>query len=81
MRKNFLGFLLGVAVTSLIAFKVANYEVKPSTSEVNRIEGLLIFTDCKPVMDYEYLGTVKSNTGGFGNPLFQVFRRVTWKFK
>lgn len=74
MRKIFFGLLLGVALTALIAFKVATYEAKPSTSEVNRIEGLLIFTDSKPVLEYEYLGTVKSNTGGFGNPQYEGVR-------
>ncbi len=30
-------------------------------AEVNSIQGMFIFTDSKPVADYQYLGTIKTN--------------------
>lgn len=74
MKKISLGILIGLSLTLLIAFSTATQEIKNSTAEVNQIEGVLIFTDCKPVKQYEYLGTVKSNTGGFGNPQYEGVR-------
>ena len=50
-------------------------DIKNNTSEVNQFEGLLIFTDSKPVKSYEYLGTVKSNTGGFGGSQYEDVRK------
>jgi hypothetical protein len=41
MRKIFGGLLLGVAVTALVAFKVATYEAKTSTAEVEQYQGVL----------------------------------------
>lgn len=49
------------AAATLLAFTVVNYEVKNNTAEVEQIEGLYVFTDSKPVKEYEYLGTVKAN--------------------
>lgn len=33
--------------------------MEKSTAKVNRYQNLYIFTDCEPIMEYEYLGTVK----------------------
>lgn len=75
MKKTSLGILIGFGLTLLIVFSsYKTQEVKNSTAEVNQVEGLLIFTDCKPVKEYEYLGTVKSNTGGFGNAQYEGVR-------
>ena len=75
MKKISLGVLIGLSLTLLIAFSSdKTQEVKNSTAEVNQVEGLLIFTDCKPVKEYEYLGTVKSSTGGFGNSQYEGVR-------
>jgi hypothetical protein len=75
MNKICLGVLIGLALTLLKASGVKPAsDVKNSTAEVNQIEGLLIFTDSKPIREYEYLGTVKSNTGGFGNPQYEGVR-------
>jgi len=35
-----------------------NYRVSKKTAEVFTIENLKVFTDCEPVLEYEYLGTV-----------------------
>lgn len=75
MKKISFGILIGFSLTLLIAFSSERpQELKNSTAEVNQVEGLLIFTDCKPVKEYEYLGTVKSNTGGFGNLQYEGVR-------
>lgn len=49
-----------------------SYEVKKSTGEVNQVEGLYIYTDCKPVQEYIYLGSVKSV--GVSNPQYSNVR-------
>jgi hypothetical protein len=56
MKKVLLGF--GIAMCFSFVYK-QYYEVNNSTAEVAKEQGLYIFTDSKPVNDYEYLGTVK----------------------
>ena len=63
MKKIMLGTLIGLSMTSLVAFTAANYEPKKATGEVEQLQGLYIFTDSKPVLEYEYLGTVKATIG------------------
>jgi hypothetical protein len=60
MKKIFLGTFIVISFTSLLAFTAISYQIKKSTADVDQIQGLYIFVDSKPVMDYEYLGTVKS---------------------
>ena len=74
MKKIILGTLIGITLMTVLAFTAGNFDLKKSHAEVNTVEVLLIFTDCKPVLEYEYLGTVKSNTGGFGNPQYEGVR-------
>jgi hypothetical protein len=68
MKKFLLGIVVGLSIISIIAFKVVNYEVKNNTAEVTQYQGYYIFTDCKPVKEYDYIGTVAANevqyTGG-----------------
>jgi hypothetical protein len=59
MRKIILGALIGLSLTSIVAFTVANYEPKNSTAEVEQEEGMFVFYRSKPVSEYEYLGTYK----------------------
>lgn len=59
MKKLIFGILVGVSFTALISAGVAEYAVSKKTAEVNQESGLYIYTDCKPVKEYEYLGTVK----------------------
>jgi hypothetical protein len=59
MKKISLGILTGLSLTLLIAFSTATQEIKNSTAEVKQVQGLYIFTDCKPVKEVDYLGTVK----------------------
>lgn len=61
MRKIITGIAIGLGLAGLAAFTtITSYELKKNTAEVNSLQGLYIFTDCKPVNEYEYLGTVKS---------------------
>jgi len=63
MKKILIGSLIGFTLTTLFAFAVITYEPQKKTAEVEQMEGLYIFTDCKPVLEYEYLGTVKASIG------------------
>jgi hypothetical protein len=58
MKKYLIGVAAGIALTVLTAM-VQNYQVKKATAEVQSYENILVFTDSRPVMEYEYLGTVK----------------------
>ena len=63
MKKLLIGSLIGLSLTTLFAFAVITYEPQKKTAEVEQMEGLYVFTDSKPVFDYEYLGTVKATIG------------------
>jgi hypothetical protein len=56
MKKYLLGFLFGISLAVLLAFKSSNFEPSPATAEVNKVEGYYIFTDSKPVMPYDSIG-------------------------
>jgi hypothetical protein len=58
MNKVFVGFLIGICLTVILAFNADRYELNHSTAEVSKIEGFYIFTDSKPIMPYENLGDV-----------------------
>jgi hypothetical protein len=60
MKKMTLGVIFGIVISSLLAFDDTAYEPTKATSEVEQMQGLYIFTDSKPVLEYEYLGTVKT---------------------
>ncbi|MBI3502262.1 MAG: hypothetical protein HY063_10760 [Bacteroidetes bacterium] len=57
-------FLLGALTVGLLAFKVATYDTKNSTAEVDQIQGVYVFIKAKPVKEYEFLGVVKGPTFG-----------------
>lgn len=50
----FLACLLIVSATS----RPSTYDVRKNTAEVEQVHGIYVFTDCKPVADYEYIGKV-----------------------
>ena len=60
MKKLLLGIVIGISITALIGAGVENYVVNKKTAEVATIQNLKVFTDSEPVMEYEYLGTVKN---------------------
>ncbi len=63
MKKIILGIIIGFSLTALVAFTAVIYEPKKATGEVEQMQGLYIFTDSKPVLEYEYLGTVTATFG------------------
>jgi hypothetical protein len=58
-----------------------SYETKKSTGEVDQFQGLYIFVDSKSVMEYEYLGTVKSTVSLGDNQYTGVRDRIIKKAK
>jgi hypothetical protein len=74
MKKVLLGIVLGISVAALLSAKIAEYSVKKSTAEVQRIQNIYMFTDATPVMEYEYLGTVKVSISLFGSGQYQDIR-------
>jgi len=74
VNKIIVGIFLGMSLSCLLAFStVLNYELNNSTAEVNQMRGVYIFTDCKPVKEYEYLGTEKTSFG-FGDSQYTGLR-------
>jgi hypothetical protein len=59
MKKFFLGALSAIILISTLAFKFVNYEVNKSSAEVDQINGCFLFVNSKPVLPYDYLGTVE----------------------
>jgi hypothetical protein len=59
MKKTLFGFVLGVGLTALLAFTPSALEPRTSMAHVEEVNGVLIFTDSKPVMPYDSLGTVE----------------------
>lgn len=59
MKKLISGIFIGIAFTALVGAGIENYVVNKRSAEVNNRMGLLVFTDCTPLVEYEYLGTVK----------------------
>ncbi|MEI8201459.1 MAG: hypothetical protein WCH34_00490 [Bacteroidota bacterium] len=74
MKKIILGSFIGICFTTLVAFTIANYEPKKCTGEVQQLEGYYIFVDSRPVMEYEYLGTVKGAVISFGGGQYTTIR-------
>jgi hypothetical protein len=64
MKKTILAFIL----ISCLGFKIADYEVKKSTSEVEQMEGFNIFYKSKPVREYERIGHYKVGVSWTGSP-------------
>jgi len=58
MKKITLFFCIAIFVATAFSFK-AIYDLKKSTAEVEQTDGLYIFTDSKPGMEYTVIGEVK----------------------
>lgn len=74
MKKLILGALIGVSFTALIGAGVVDYVVSKKTAEVATIQNLKVFTDSEPVMEYEYLGTVKNSVSLLGTGQYEPVR-------
>lgn len=81
MKKIISLIVLGFFVLSIFAFTVVSYEPKHATAEVEQLQGLYIFVDSKPVLEYEYIGTVKSTFSLGGSQYTDVRDRIIKKAK
>lgn len=66
-KKAIIAFVAGIAIVSFFSFKMM-YETKKSTAEVEQQQGLYIFIQNKPVLTYDYLGSVKKTLAWSGQP-------------
>ena len=75
MKKILLNVFIGSSLLLAVGFTVASYDVKKSTAEVNQIQGIFIFTNSKPLSEYEYLGSIKtSSIVSLGSAQYQPVR-------
>ena len=77
MKKHLIGFIFGISITILVSFKASNFIPNASTAEVNKIEGFYIFTDSKPVMPYDSIGTIE--IGFITDTQYESIRRALIK--
>lgn len=66
-KKTIIAFVAGIAIVSLFSFKMI-YETKKNTAEVEQQQGLYVFILNKPVLNYDYLGSVKKTLAWSGKP-------------
>ena len=59
MKRLSIGVIAGLSIALLVSFK-SLHEQKKSIAEVETIDGLLIFTDAKPVNAYEVIGNLRT---------------------
>jgi hypothetical protein len=78
MKKSILYFAAAIVMAfTIVSFSTfVPYEAGPGTAEVERLHGVYIFTDSKPVQDYEYLGTAGNSIGAmiFSSGQYQPVR-------
>jgi len=58
MKRTHIFFALAIFMLAT-SFKIA-YDATNKTAEVNKVDGVYVFTDSQPVKDYEKLGEVKN---------------------
>lgn len=76
MKKLVIGVLAGMSITCLVAMKSNFYDVKKSTAEVEQLQGIYVFSDSKPVSEFQYLGTVKTTFFKLGSKEYQGIRNA-----
>ena len=62
-----------ILTASFFSFSVKSHQLKKNLAEVNQVQGVYIFVDSKPSMEYEYLGTVEMK-GSWGSGQYQDVR-------
>jgi len=66
MKRIIVSTITAVAIVILTsATTIHFYEANKSTGESEQMGGYYIFVDSKPVMEYDFLGTVKGGAGAF----------------
>lgn len=76
MKHLVLIIVLSATLLAGLAFKST---VDVSIAKVERIQGLYVFTDSKPVTEYDYLGTVTIKGVGLKSPQYTVVRDALLK--
>lgn len=73
-------FCAGLLLAGTLAFTAATYEPSKATAEVDRIEGIYVFTNSLPVMEYESVGNVKvtfsMGSGQYSDIRSKLIRKV-----
>ena len=54
--------LFTIVAGVLLSFTVIEYQVKKNTCEAAQYQGYYMFVDCRPVWDFEYLGTISGSS-------------------
>lgn len=62
MRKVILCFCMGIL---LLSFSKIEFQPKSTTADVQKLNGMAVFIESEPVLDYESLGEIKYE-GTFG---------------
>lgn len=65
MKKQLTPFLFGISLILIFSFANKTIEIKQTSAEVSRLNGMAVFIESEPLMDYEVLGDVKYD-GTFG---------------
>ena len=73
MKKSLIYASIAIAFMLLSGFAVQQ-SLKKSYAEVDQQKGVYIFVDSKPLADYEFMGEIKSGTGGFGGSQYSEVR-------
>lgn len=63
--------LFAIGAISLATITITDND--KAKAEVNQLQGVYVFTDSKPIKEYDYLGTVK-NTFTMGSGQYQPLR-------
>lgn len=67
--------LLIFSVLALFAFSFSQKTIDDtSLATVNQLQGLYVFTDCRPVAPYKFLGTVKNGMRLAGSSQYEPVR-------
>ena len=53
-------FFFGIVFVGLVGFSVKKPADNKSLANVNQQQGILIFTDCKPVAEYEFVKNINA---------------------
>ena len=65
MRKYILALMISFLILSFLSFSFQEIQLKPTSAEVNRLNGMAVFIESEPMMEYDVLGDVKYD-GTFG---------------
>lgn len=81
MKKIIFGITIGFVITAMVGAGMEGYVVKKNTAEVLVYQNLKVFTDCIPVMEYDYLGTVSGSSLTFSGQYEPVRNSIIKKTK